>query len=179
MKSEVPVIPHTSYFILTKVSDTGQGIPKDKLDKVFDKFGQVAAKKSGNVRSTGLGLTFCKMAVEAHGGQIDVESEMEKGTTFLFTLPIGGKLKEVVKSEAPATMDTLKLSENDEIVLKPYLAKLQSLLVYETTDIEKILGTIEAANSITLQKWKQEMEDVLFTLNEERYQKLINTAKQE
>jgi signal transduction histidine kinase len=38
--------------------------------------------------STGLGLPFCKMAVEAHGGQISMESELERGTTFRFTIPL-------------------------------------------------------------------------------------------
>jgi len=69
------------------VSDNGQGIPSDKLHLVFEKFGQVEAKKSGGVRSTGLGMTFCKMVVEAHGGYIWITSEVGKGTNFYFTLP--------------------------------------------------------------------------------------------
>jgi len=72
---------------LISVSDTGQGIPADKLHLVFEKFGQVEAKKSGGVRSTGLGMTFCKMVVEAHGGAIWITSEVGKGTNFYFTLP--------------------------------------------------------------------------------------------
>jgi len=69
------------------VSDTGQGIPKDKQHLVFEKFGQVEAKKSGGVRSTGIGMTFCKMVIEAHGGNIWLNSEVGVGTTFYFTLP--------------------------------------------------------------------------------------------
>jgi len=72
---------------LISVSDTGQGIPADKIHLVFEKFGQVEAKKSGGVRSTGLGMTFCKMVVEAHGGAIWITSEVGKGTNFYFTLP--------------------------------------------------------------------------------------------
>ena len=72
---------------LISVSDTGQGIPADKLHLVFEKFGQVEAKKSGGVRSTGLGMTFCKMVVEAHGGEIWITSEVGKGTNFYFMLP--------------------------------------------------------------------------------------------
>ena len=75
-------------YLQVDITDSGQGIPKDKLNTVFEKFGQVEAKKSGNVRSTGLGLTFCKMVVEAHGGKIWVESEMGTGSTFSFTLPL-------------------------------------------------------------------------------------------
>jgi signal transduction histidine kinase len=70
------------------VRDTGEGIPQDQLGHIFDKFGQVESRKSGRKMSTGLGLTFCKMVVEAHGGCIWVESEVGRGSTFLFRLPV-------------------------------------------------------------------------------------------
>ncbi|MFH1673519.1 MAG: hybrid sensor histidine kinase/response regulator [Pseudomonadota bacterium] len=73
------------------VSDNGYGIPPEYLTKVFDKYEQVEMKKKGIVHHTGLGLTFCKMAVEAHGGHIWVESEPEKGSAFTFTLPVSGQ----------------------------------------------------------------------------------------
>jgi len=70
--------------ITIAVSDRGVGIaPKDQ-EKIFAKFGQVGERRGG----TGLGLTFCKLVLEAHGGQIWVESELGKGSTFYFTLPI-------------------------------------------------------------------------------------------
>jgi PAS domain S-box-containing protein len=69
------------------VKDTGEGIPKEAFEKIFEKFGQVEGRKSGRKNSTGLGLTFCKMAVEAHGGMIWVESELGQGSTFFFTVP--------------------------------------------------------------------------------------------
>ena len=68
-----------------KMSDNGPGIPAEYHGKIFEKFGQVA--KTVRQYSTGLGLTFCKLAVEAQGGQIGVESEVGKGSTFWFTLP--------------------------------------------------------------------------------------------
>ena len=73
----------------TRVSvvDNGNGIPLEYREKVFNKFCQVAAHKQSRGYSTGLGLTFCKLAVEAHGGKIGLESEMGKGSTFWFELP--------------------------------------------------------------------------------------------
>ena len=70
-----------------EVHDTGPGIPPEYLGKIFDKFGQVEASKERKKFSTGLGLAFCKLAVEAHGGTIGVESEEGKGSTFWFELP--------------------------------------------------------------------------------------------
>jgi len=68
------------------VTDTGPGIPAKYHRRIFEKFGQVDGrpKKSG----TGLGLAFCKLAVEAHGGRIGVESEVGRGSSFWFTLPV-------------------------------------------------------------------------------------------
>lgn len=74
--------------LLFSVQDTGEGIPEDAFQRIFDKFGQVENRKAGRKMSTGLGLTFCKMAVEAHGGRIWVESTMGVGSTFLFTVPL-------------------------------------------------------------------------------------------
>jgi len=70
------------------VRDTGEGIPPEDVDRVFDKFGQVETRRAGRKQSTGLGLTFCKLAVEAHGGRIWVDSKLGEGSTFSFTLPM-------------------------------------------------------------------------------------------
>lgn len=69
-----------------QVEDNGMGIPADYLDKVFHKFVQVKGKESR--LGSGLGLTFCKLAVEAHKGKIWVTSTLGKGTLFEFTIPI-------------------------------------------------------------------------------------------
>ncbi len=71
-----------------EVSDTGAGISEEKLNSVFEKFVQVSDDNSQRRRGLGLGLAFCKLAIEAHGGKIWVESELNKGTSFKFTLPM-------------------------------------------------------------------------------------------
>lgn len=65
------------------IYNSGPGISSRHLPRIFDKFYQAEARDN----STGLGLTFCKLAVELHGGRIGVESEIGKGSTFWFTLP--------------------------------------------------------------------------------------------
>ena len=73
------------------VSDTGPGIPAEYHEKIFEKFGQVELARKGTKHSSGLGLTFCKFAVEAHGGRIGMESAIGRGSTFWFTLPTKAK----------------------------------------------------------------------------------------
>jgi signal transduction histidine kinase len=70
------------------VQDTGEGIPKEAFGRIFEKFGQVETGRGRQRLSTGLGLTFCKMVVEAHGGHIWVESELGRGSTFSFMIPV-------------------------------------------------------------------------------------------
>jgi two-component system sensor histidine kinase/response regulator len=72
--------------VRVEVRDTGYGIADEYLDRVFDKFAQVDARGEHKKYSSGLGLTFCKLATEAHGGRIGVSSEVGKGSTFWFEL---------------------------------------------------------------------------------------------
>ncbi|BAY07656.1 response regulator [Calothrix sp. NIES-2098] len=74
--------------VVFTVKDTGRGIPADKLDSIFERFQQVDSSDSRNHDGTGLGLAICKSIVQQHGGRIWVESTLEQGSTFYFTLPI-------------------------------------------------------------------------------------------
>ena len=82
---EVSAQLHASGWHLA-VRDQGPGIAPQHRERIFEKFGQVEMRAQGERPSTGLGLTFCRLAVEAHGGAIWVESEEGQGSTFRFTL---------------------------------------------------------------------------------------------
>ena len=69
------------------ISDTGTGIAPEHLQQVFDRFYKVDASRKRGKQGTGLGLFICKMIIEEHGGKIEVESELGKGTTFIIKLP--------------------------------------------------------------------------------------------
>lgn len=71
------------------VKDDGEGIAPEYTEKIFEKFAQADLKKLGLKTDRGLGLTFCKLAVEAHGGKIWVESKIGTGSEFKFYLPAG------------------------------------------------------------------------------------------
>ena len=68
------------------VKDFGEGIPEEHLHKIFDKFYQVELRERGDRTDTGLGLTFCRMAIETLGGSISVESKPKKGSCFTILL---------------------------------------------------------------------------------------------
>ena len=81
--------------VLFSVADNGVGIPEEYHELIFRKFGSLGRTDASGWHSSGLGLTFCKLAVEAHGGQIWVESREGEGSTFRFVIP----------SEAPSQQD--------------------------------------------------------------------------
>ena len=164
-------------FIQVRISDTGQGIPQNQLSTVFEKFGQVATKKSGKIRSTGLGLTFCKMAVEAHGGEIGVESELEKGTTFWFSMLLSepeNKETEIlnVKAERKTETNLLSLSPENKKILEPFIKQLNVYEVYEISHIKGIIAQIQDSNEEII-LWKKEINNCLYVMNEEKYNELI------
>jgi PAS domain S-box-containing protein len=84
------------------VQDSGVGIAKGDLPKLFDKFTQFGRKAGPGEKGTGLGLAIVKKLVEMHGGKIDVKSEVNQGATFTITLPL---TTEVTAEALPAEMD--------------------------------------------------------------------------
>ncbi len=69
------------------VRDQGPGVPAEHQTAIFDKFFQVNKNKDGRIYTTGLGLTFCRLAVNAHKGEISIQSDGKKGSCFYFCLP--------------------------------------------------------------------------------------------
>lgn len=89
--------------IVVSVTDEGPGIPKDEQENIFEKFKQVGDMITNKPKGTGLGLPISKKIVEAHGGKMWVESEIGKGSTFYFTIPLAisdenGKKNEITNS---------------------------------------------------------------------------------
>ncbi len=83
------VIEPLGQILRVSIHDNGPGIPEADQKRIFDKFGQADVDSSVRGYSTGLGLTFCRLAVEAHGGRIWVESQLDAGSAFRFEIPLG------------------------------------------------------------------------------------------
>lgn len=131
--------------IILKVIDTGIGIPADFVDKVFEKFKQVGDTLTNKPQGTGLGLSICKQIVEHHGGKIWAESEVGKGSTFSFTLPV-----------------VIKTSQADIIKQKPDLSLFVNQLAKhtatdDTTEAKTVLVVDDELHIREL--LKQELEE--------------------
>jgi signal transduction histidine kinase len=83
--------------VAISVSDDGVGIPPDQRERIFEKFGQIDG--GGKHRhSSGIGLTFCRLAIEGHGGTIHVSEPELGGSTFVFNLPLAKESPSVLQS---------------------------------------------------------------------------------
>jgi two-component system, OmpR family, sensor histidine kinase VicK len=74
--------------VLFRVKDEGRGIPREKLETIFERFVQVDASDAREKGGTGLGLAICRSIVEQHGGRVWAESEPGRGSTFYVQLPL-------------------------------------------------------------------------------------------
>lgn len=161
------------------VTDKGDGIAEDKAHLVFQKFGQIIAKKSGGVRSTGLGLSFCKLAVEAHGGEIGFNSTAGIGTSFWFTLRLGKveniKIKPIAKSEE-FEKKLIPFTEEEKRVLEPIINQLKGFTIYETDDIEEILTVLNQSESENIQNWVSQIKKNIINLNQIRFLELLQIS---
>lgn len=98
-KVRVSVERNGAEWVQISVSDAGPGISSKEADKIFDRFYQIVPMGKQKTKGTGLGLAISKALVEMHGGAIWVESEVDRGSTFSFTLPA----QQPFKLEAPAS----------------------------------------------------------------------------
>lgn len=90
-------------FLQVAVSDTGQGIPKEQLAQIFDRLYQIKAGDAATEKGIGMGLYICRELVHLHNGEIWVESEPGKGSTFKFTVPL----------KAPPNPDTILIVDDE------------------------------------------------------------------
>ncbi len=135
--------------VVLNVSDTGIGIPEDKLDHIFDRFYQVDMSTTRRYGGTGLGLSIVKEMVELLEGDIKVESKIGKGTTFTIRLPYLPAEESVISSSLSTPGEELKF--NDKTVL----------IVDDEPDTVRILGVIMnrlGYETLTALDGKQAME---------------------
>jgi K+-sensing histidine kinase KdpD len=161
-------------FVEILIADQGKGIPQEYLEKIFDKFIQIN-KKDEKVRSTGLGLTFCKLAIESHNGTIKAESKEGTGAKFIFTVPKTTEY-EVYNDLKFESEKTAFIFNNEEIsYLKNYIEQLKNSAVYKISNINTILKMIkENSNSSNIILWCDNLYKTAISGNQKKYKEILN-----
>ena len=169
--------PVKDNFVRFAVTDEGEGIKMEYREKLFDIYFQGDARKSGRTKSNGLGLTFCKMAIEAHGGSIGVESKKDKGSEFWFTLKkgYGDVVAEVsVARKVEPNTRNLEFSVEDRNEIHGIIVQLKEIEYFEITSIRKIMNQINGNASKNISLWRKQLLCAVNSGNEEQYKQLVN-----
>lgn len=178
----IEATPTDSRQIKTIITDRGEGIPKQQLKYIFDEYHQANARNLGQSASTGLGLAFCKLTAEAHGGNIGVASVLGEGSSFWFTLlpthkPVAGLHGKNARAPQIVSQDQdwqHRLTVQEKKQLAPYLPLLRKQMVFQFSGIEKILTQIDINESEGITTWMKTMQEAMEACNEEMYNQLIN-----
>ena len=139
--------------ILFIVKDTGIGIPEDKLERVFDSFTQADGSHTRQYGGTGLGLSISRQLIELMGGEIDVESQIGKGTTFWFTAVFGKSLgQSMPRREGSIDLEDLRVlivddNETNRNIFVNYLKSWGSRPV-EAASSKEALAILNASISL-------------------------------
>ncbi|MEC5164868.1 PAS domain S-box-containing protein [Flavobacterium sp. PL11] len=140
------------------ITDTGIGIPENKLEFIFENFQQATSSTSSTFGGTGLGLAICKQLVEKQGGSILVKSKVDEGSTFSFTLSfqktVGESKKESEKVELNKEIKDIKILVVEDI-------KLNQLLMKIILDDFKFKHDIAANGKIAIEKLQTETYDII------------------
>ena len=151
--------------IVFHVTDTGTGIAPEKIGKVFERF----VKANNFAQGTGLGLAICKTIIERLGGNISVTSELDKGTTFTFTLPANAAqeedkemLKNALEGNEWTADEQSVIAESTESTpaTPPKDTAMKTILIAEDTDSNYILTKAILGKEYHLERAKDGMEAV-------------------
>lgn len=162
------------------ISDKGEGIAPEYHQHIFTKYGQVVRKNIGISSSTGLGLTFCKMAIEAQGGSIGIESEFGQGSTFWITLPNHEQMEQEEIQPQTITVEpiSVELDAYEKQILKPAVERLRELQVFEFSKITKELDRIDDIDKPSIKNWKETLFNAAFAGNNELFQNLLRIVSE-
>lgn len=158
-----------------RISDSGPGIPADQLENIFDQYTQVGDKRRD--MSTGIGLAFCKMVVEAHGSEIGVSSSLGDGATFFFelTCPKASIASQGYSNDAYFGPSQLTNAEKETLIaLLPTLRKMK---VFRAAEIESILQEAGFSKDSSLDTWKERVISAAYEGDQTQYIKLIENAE--
>ena len=164
-------------FTKVVVKDEGTGIAPEKQQHIFEKYWHYHDADMGKAASAGLGLAYCKLATEAHGGKIEIDSEPGRGTSFIMFFPTSQADIGSCESEDPLSSlrDVLEISEEDRILIKDYSQRLNDLRVYEITKIREVIQELSERNVDN--NWTGELQLAVYQGNQEKFDELLEMVR--
>jgi len=173
--------PYGEGFIQIRIQNNGEAIPEEALPFIFDKYRQFAKNNSSTYRTTGLGLTFCKMAVEAHGGKIGVSSHPEEGTNFWFAMPVASTTVEKPENQNTAhdVLPDIRLTVADREVLKTAVKQMKEFEIYEISRFHELLDPLRETSGADVNDWITLIFSAVYIQNTDLLDSLIKLAENE
>lgn len=163
--------------IRIEVRDNGAGVPGKLVNEVFDEYVQASDKSFVYSNSTGIGLTYCKLAVEAQGGEIGLISKQGEGTTVWFLVNKGtskpGHIPEYDEEVFSSEPVVPRLSAEELVKIQHILTKLKVTGIHEVSEIITILSD-EIFDTEALKKWRDSVEAAVFSANEKQFKSLLS-----
>lgn len=170
-KTVVVEVRHIEKQLHCTVSNWGNPIPKEMQEMIFEPFMQ-ASLPDASVRTSGLGLAFCKMVAGLHGGKIGVESQSGEPTRFWFTLPADAG---VSAENGETIFDFTQPIHMAEGLLQkaPFLKELVHLQVYDMSKVLAVLQSYQPQHDELGYVWKKDLENAVYHCDNERYHELV------
>ena len=158
--------------VQVSITDYGEGVLKEYQQHLFEKYWQLSAADSGVQASTGLGLAFSKLAVEAHQGEIGVESEYGKQTTLYFTLPLEQGEREGDPATGTVNNPNPELITDEDLpLLLEYGERLSQVQVHEFSKVNRIVKEMEKAG--VKSEWLKQLMVAVHQGDQVRFEELI------
>jgi len=165
--------PDNGNYLKISIIDYGPGISDKEKSKLFEKFSQLISQNSGRTRSTGLGLAFCKMAVEAQGGKIGLAATEGGGATFWFTLILSKSSDEFEEIAESSKCRTFEVSDENYQKLLPFIDQLKLTPIYEIAEIRKIIIKINDLGIPNINSFLLSIENAGYAVNEREYLNIL------
>jgi len=155
------------------VKDNGKGIKPEYHNKIFEKFFILNKESDRSFKSHGLGLSFCRLAVEAHDGEIKVLSSDEKGTIFVIKLP-DANLTKIPMQQINTEQEKLYLSNKSKSELENLCLDIKQIPIYKIGEIIPKTKAFENSDSLEINNWIEKLTDSVYEGNKQAFDKLIN-----
>lgn len=155
--------------VLLSIVDQGRGIPQHQIDEIFGAYRQLDPRHSGVIGSTGLGLTFCKLALEAHDSTIEVSSAEGEGTSFSFRLT---KSTQQQSSVVTNEERIFRVSKEDRRLILDLLPALRGLKIHQAMQMETLLEPVRDQSEATRQ-WVESILNAAYNGNEDHFRELV------